>query len=46
VRAAELQADGDAGEGEGFNFTFTTHDPPAKVLSFYEDKAKDLVMKV
>lgn len=36
----------DAGEGEGGNFTFTTHDPPAKVLSFYEDKAKDLGMKV
>jgi len=34
------------GQGEGGNFTFTTSDPPARVLSFYEDKAKELHMKV
>jgi hypothetical protein len=31
---------------EGGNFTFTTSDAPSKVLSFYEDKAKDLGLKV
>ena len=32
--------------GEGGNFTFTTSDSAATVLSFYEDKCKDLGMKV
>jgi len=34
------------GEGEGGNFTFTTSDSPSKVLSFYQDKCKDVGMKV
>ncbi len=33
------------GSGEGGNFTFTTPDAPSKVMSFYEEKAKDLGMK-
>ena len=33
-------------EGEGGNFTFTTSDDPSRVLSFYEEKAKDLGLKV
>ena len=40
-----MKADASDG-GEGGNFTFTTHDSPAKVLSFYQDKTKDLGMKV
>jgi hypothetical protein len=40
-----VKADASDG-GEGGNFTFTTHDSPAKVLSFYQDKTKDLGMKV
>ncbi len=38
-----VKANGD--EGEGGNFTFTTKDAPSKVLSFYQDKTKDLGMK-
>ena len=34
------------GSGEGGNFTYTTRDPAAKVMEFYQDKAKDLGMKV
>jgi hypothetical protein len=34
------------GKGEGGNFTFTTSDDAARVKSFYEDKCKDLGMKV
>ncbi len=39
---------GDAGDGsgEGGNFTFTTRDSASKVLEFYQDKAKELGMKV
>ena len=33
------------GSGQGGNYTFTTPDPPSKVMSFYQDKAKDLGMK-
>jgi len=33
------------GSGEGGNFTFTTPDAPSKVMTFYQDKAKDLGMK-
>jgi hypothetical protein len=32
--------------GEGGNVTFTTNDAPSKVLSYYQDKAKELGMKV
>ena len=32
--------------GEGGNFTFTTADPVSQVLSFYEEKCRDLGMKV
>ena len=35
-----------ASEGEGGNFTFTTSDPAARVLQFYQEKAKDMGMKV
>jgi len=38
--------DGSNGQGEGGNFTFTTDDPAARVLQFYQEKAKDLGMKV
>jgi hypothetical protein len=33
------------GAGEGGSFMFTTSDPPQKVMSYYEDKAKELGMK-
>ncbi|HEY2018267.1 MAG TPA: hypothetical protein VGH38_32400 [Bryobacteraceae bacterium] len=33
------------GAGEGGNFTFTTPDPADKVMSFYQDKAKEMGMK-
>jgi hypothetical protein len=33
------------GSGEGGSFMFVTSDPPQKVMSFYEDKAKELGMK-
>ena len=33
------------GAGEGGNFTFTTPDPATKVMTFYQDKAKELGMK-
>jgi hypothetical protein len=36
----------DDGAGEAGNFTFKTDDPPSKVLSFYEDKAKELGMSL
>jgi hypothetical protein len=36
----------DNGQGEGGMFTFTTKDDPAKVMQFYQDKGKDLGMKV
>ena len=32
--------------GEGGNVTFTTTDSPSKVLTYYQDKAKELGMKV
>lgn len=35
-----------AGDGEGGNFTFKTSDDPTKVKQFYQDKAKDLGMKI
>jgi hypothetical protein len=37
---------GSSDGGEGGNFTFTTRDSASKVLSFYQDKAKELGMKV
>jgi len=40
------QGTGNDGSGRGGNFTFTTSDSPTQVLSFYEDKAKDLGLKV
>jgi hypothetical protein len=33
------------GSGEGGNFTFTTPDPASKVMTFYQDKTKELGMK-
>ena len=36
----------DHGAGEGGNYTFTTSDSPSKVMTFYQDKAKDLGLKV
>jgi hypothetical protein len=40
-----VHGSGDDGH-EGGNVTFTTSDPPAKVLAFYQDKARELGMKV
>lgn len=38
---------GSGGDGhEGGNVTFTTSDSPARVLAFYQDKARELGMKV
>jgi len=31
--------------GEGGNYTYTTPDPPAKVMTFYQDKARDMGLK-
>ncbi len=39
-----IKGSADGGE-EGGNFTYTTDDPAAKVMSFYQDKAKDLGME-
>ena len=39
-----IKGSADSGE-EGGNFTYTTDDPAAKVMSFYQDKAKDLGME-
>ena len=41
-----VRGDSGDGSGAGGNFTFTTPDSPSKVLSFYEDKAKELGMKI
>ena len=40
------KGDGSDGSGEGGNFSFTTQDSASKVLSFYQDKAKELGLKV
>jgi hypothetical protein len=40
------RGDTNDGAGEGGNFTFTTSDPSSRVLSFYQDKARDMGMKV
>jgi hypothetical protein len=40
-----IRGNANDGSGEGGNFTFTTKDPASKVMSFYQDKAKDLGMK-
>lgn len=40
------RGDSSDGAGEGGNFTFTTSDPAARVLSFYQEKAKDMGMRV
>ncbi|MGA2269115.1 MAG: hypothetical protein ABSH44_11665 [Bryobacteraceae bacterium] len=37
---------GDSGEANGGTFTFSTPDAPAKVMSFYQDKCKELGIKV
>ena len=37
---------GSGTEGLGGSFAFTTADAPAQVMSFYQDKAKDLGLKV
>jgi hypothetical protein len=37
---------GNNGSGDGGNFTFTTKDPASKALAFYQDKAKEMGMKV
>ena len=44
---ANVTARGDDsnGTGEGGNFSFTTSDPASRVISFYQDKAKELGMK-
>jgi hypothetical protein len=37
---------GDSGEGNGGSFGFSTSDAAAKVMSFYQDKCKELGLKV
>jgi hypothetical protein len=39
-----IKGTGDSGE-EGGNFTFTTNDPASKVMSFYQDKIKEMGMQ-
>jgi hypothetical protein len=41
-----IKGSGGDGGGEGGNFTFTTADSASKALTFYQDKVKDLGMKV
>jgi hypothetical protein len=41
-----MRGDGGDGMGEGGNFGFTTKDSPAQVEEFYQEKAKELGMKV
>jgi len=45
---SNVSATGDSndGSGQGGNFSFTTKDSAAKVMSFYQDKARDLGLKV
>jgi len=42
--AYSVKGASDSGE-EGGNFTFTTDDPPSKVMSFYQDKVRDMGME-
>jgi hypothetical protein len=42
--SAKGDSAGDAGEGG--TFTFTTPDSPSKVIAFYQDKAREMGMKV
>lgn len=48
TQQANITASGDGadGKGEGGNVTYTTNDSAARVMSFYQDKAKELGMKV
>jgi hypothetical protein len=48
AQQANITASGESsdGKGEGGNVTYTTSDPAAKVLAFYQEKAKDMGMKV
>src|SRR5262245_38399674 len=39
------RGDGSNGTGEGGNFSFTTDDSASKVISFYQEKAKELGLK-
>jgi hypothetical protein len=41
-----VRGDDKDGAGEGGNVTFTTKDPAAKALAFYQDKAKEMGMKI
>ena len=41
-----LTVAGNGNDSTGGNFSFTTPDAPSKVLQFYQDKARDLGMKV
>jgi hypothetical protein len=41
-----VKGDSSDGSGEGGNFTFTTKDSASKAMSFYQDKAKEMGMKV
>jgi hypothetical protein len=41
-----IKGSGGDGAGEGGNFTFTTTDAASKALTFYQDKAKELGMKI
>jgi hypothetical protein len=41
-----VSGSGADGSGAGGNFTFTTKDPSSKALAFYQDKVKEMGMKV
>jgi hypothetical protein len=41
----QMTFSGAGGEGNGGNFSFSTHDSPAQVIQFYQEKAKDLGLK-
>ena len=44
--AGSFAIKGDSSEGNGGNFSFNTPDAPSKVMSFYQDKCKELGIKV
>lgn len=43
--SVQTNISGTSSDGEGGNVTYTTSDSPSKVVSFYQDKVKDMGMK-
>lgn len=43
--SVQTNISGNSSDGEGGNVTYTTSDPQAKVMSFYQDKAKEMGIK-